>query len=177
MGDACHADFGITHGRGVVAVYRAEVALAVYQHIAHGEVLRHAHNGVVYGDVAVRVVFTNHIADNTRRFFIRPVPVVVQFVHGVQYAPVHRLEAVAHIGQGAPHNHAHGVIQIGAAHFLFKRNGQGFFGKQGVGHGNLRLKITSRYSSIFAEGLPVLIGRAKWVDWMQIKCQIPVVVP
>ena len=77
VGDARHADFGITHGCGVVAVYRAEVALAVYQHIAHGEVLRHAHDGVVYGDVAVRVVFTNHIADNTRRFFIRPVPVVV----------------------------------------------------------------------------------------------------
>jgi hypothetical protein len=34
VGDLGQADFGVAHGRGVVAVDRAEVALAVDQHVA-----------------------------------------------------------------------------------------------------------------------------------------------
>jgi hypothetical protein len=56
MRDLGQADFGVPHGRGVVAVRRAEVALAVDQHVAHDPILRHAHDGVVDRGVAVRVV-------------------------------------------------------------------------------------------------------------------------
>jgi hypothetical protein len=79
------------------------------------------------------VVFTNHIPHDTGRFLVGPVPVVVQLVHGEQHAPVHRLEAIARIRQGPAHDHAHGVIEITAAHLLFKADGQGFFGE--LGHG------------------------------------------
>jgi hypothetical protein len=102
MGDLGQADFGVTHGRGVVAVHRAEVALAVDQHVAQREVLRHAHDGVVDRAVAVRVVLTDHVTDDTRRLLVGPVPVVVELVHREQHAPVHRLQAVARVGQGAP---------------------------------------------------------------------------
>jgi hypothetical protein len=34
MGDLRQADFGVTHRRGVVAVHRTEVALAIDQHVA-----------------------------------------------------------------------------------------------------------------------------------------------
>ena len=53
-----HPRFRIAHRCGRVAVYRAEVAVAVYQGEVDGEVLRQAHEGVVHGGVAVRVVFT-----------------------------------------------------------------------------------------------------------------------
>ena len=43
----------VTHRRRVVAVDRAEVALAVDQHVTHGEILRHADDGVIDGLVAV----------------------------------------------------------------------------------------------------------------------------
>jgi hypothetical protein len=49
---------------GVIAVDRAEVALAVHQHVAHRKVLRHAHDGVVHRLVAVRVVLADDVADD-----------------------------------------------------------------------------------------------------------------
>jgi hypothetical protein len=79
----------------------------------------------------VRVVLTDHVADDTGRLLVGPVPVVVELVHGKQHAPVHRLEAVARIGQRAAHDHAHGVIEVAAPHLLFKTDGQGFFGELG----------------------------------------------
>src|SRR3712207_8837917 len=43
----------------------------------------------------------------------RSVPLIALLVHGIKDAPMHRLQAVAHIGQRPAHDHAHGVIQIG----------------------------------------------------------------
>jgi hypothetical protein len=120
-------DFRITHCGRVVSIDRPEVALAVDQHVAHREVLRQPHDGVVDRLVAVRVVLADDVADDTGRLLVRPVPVVVEFVHGEQHAPVHRLEAVTGIGKRSAHDHAHGVIEIAAAHFLFETDGQGFF--------------------------------------------------
>jgi hypothetical protein len=79
----------------------------------------------------VRVVLADHVTDDARRLLVRPVPVVVELVHREQDAPVHRLEAVAGIGQGAPHDHAHRVIEVRAPHLLFKADGQGFLGELG----------------------------------------------
>ena len=36
---------------------------------------------------------------------------------------MHRLEAVAHIGECAAHDHAHGVVEIRPAHLVFDING------------------------------------------------------
>jgi len=129
VGDLRQANFGVTHGGGVVAVHRAKVALTVHQHVAQRKILRHAHDGVVHRAVAVRVVLADHVADDARRFLVRPVPVVVQLVHGVEHAPVHGLQAIAGIGQGAAHDHAHGVIQVASPHLLFQTDRERFFGE------------------------------------------------
>ncbi len=47
MGDLAHADFGVAHGGGGVAIHRTEVALPIDQHVTHGEGLGHTHDGVV----------------------------------------------------------------------------------------------------------------------------------
>ena len=120
MGNLGQADFGVTHGCCVIAVYRTKVTLAVYQHVAHREVLRHTNNRVIDRLVSVGVVFTNHVTHNTGRLFVGPVPVVVELVHRKEHPAMHRFEAIPRVWQGPPHNHAHGVIQVTAAHLLFK---------------------------------------------------------
>ena len=135
MRDLGKPDFGVPHGSGVVAVDRAEVALAVHQHMAHREVLRHPHDGVVDRLVAVGVVFADDVADDARGLLVSAVPVVVELVHRKENPPMHRFEAIACIRQGAPHYHAHGVIQIASPHLLFKTDRESFFGE--LGHGEL----------------------------------------
>ncbi len=125
-GQPRHAHFGVAHRRRRIAVHGTEIALSVDQQIAHGEFLRHAHDGVVHRCIAVRMVFADDIADHARGFLVGLVPVVAQFAHGVQHAPVHGLQAVADVGQSAADDHAHRVIQVGFAHLVFEIYGQYF---------------------------------------------------
>ena len=124
--DARHAHFGVTHGRRRVAVHRAEVALAVDQQVAHGKRLRHAHQRVVHGVVAVRVVLADDVADHAGGLLVGLVPVVTELAHGMQDAPVHGLQAVANIGQRAADDDAHGVVEIRLAHLVFEIHGKNF---------------------------------------------------
>ena len=119
--------FGITHGRGRVTVHRTEVALSVYQRQTHGERLRHTNHGIVNRAVAVRVVFTEHIADDTGGFAIRTVIVITVFIHGINNAAVYRFQAVADIRQRARNDDAHGIVEVRAAHFLGNRNRRNVF--------------------------------------------------
>ena len=127
VADPRHADLGVTHGRRVVAVDRAEVALPVDQHVAQREILRHAHDGVVHGGVAVGVVLADDVTDDTRRLLVGPVPVVGQLVHRVEHAAVDGFQPVAHVRQRAPDDHAHRVIEVRPSHLLFDADREGFF--------------------------------------------------
>ncbi len=118
-GDLRHARFGVAHRGGRVAVHRAEVALPVDQRVAHREVLRQADDGVVDGRVAVRVVLTDHVADDARRLLVSLVVLVAEFVHRPEHAPVDGLEPVAHVRQRAPDDDRHGVVEIRTAHLVF----------------------------------------------------------
>jgi hypothetical protein len=42
---------------------------------------------------------------------------------------MHRLEAVAHVGQRAAHDHAHRVVEIRAPHLLFETDRDRFLGE------------------------------------------------
>ena len=121
---------GITHGRRRVAVHRAEISLPVNQRQAHGERLRQTHHRLINRAVAVRVVFTHHFADDTRRFLKRFIVVIAVFVSGVNNPPVHRLQTVAHIRQRAGNDNAHRIIKIRAAHFLHNHRRRNIFFRQ-----------------------------------------------
>jgi hypothetical protein len=41
-------------------------------------------------------------------------------VHRVEHAAVHRLQAVAHVGEGPADDHAHRVVEVGRAHLLLE---------------------------------------------------------
>ena len=118
VGRTVEPRLGVAHGRRPVAVHGAEVALAVDQGQAHRKRLRHAHHGVVNGRVPVRVVLAHHLADDARRLAVRAVRVIAALVHGIDDAAVDGFQAVAHVGQRAADDHAHGVIEIRAAHLV-----------------------------------------------------------
>jgi hypothetical protein len=128
VGNLLHADLGVAHGSGGVAVDGAEVALPVHQHIAQGEGLGHADDGVVDRGIAVRVIFTDDVADDTGRLLVGLVPVVAELVHGEKHAPVHGLEAVADVRQGASDNDAHGVVHVGLLELVFDTYREDFLG-------------------------------------------------
>ena len=111
------AALGVAHGRGVIAVDVAEVALPVDQRVAHGEILREAHQRVVDRLVAVRVVVAHHLADDLGALLVAAGGVELQLAHGVEDAPVHGLQAVAHVGQRAVHDRRQRVGEIA----LFQR--------------------------------------------------------
>ena len=77
------------------------------------------------------MVFANDIAHDTSRLFVGTVPVVIQFMHGEQNAPVYRLKSVTGIGKCPANDYAHCVVEVAPSHFFFKTDGQGFFGELG----------------------------------------------
>ena len=113
-----HPDLGVPHRRGRVAVDRTEVSLPVDQGVPQREVLHHAHEGVVHRVVAVRMIFADHVADDAGGLLVRLAVLVPQLVHGEEDAALDGLEAVPHVGEGAPHDHAHRVIEVALAHLV-----------------------------------------------------------
>src|SRR6266481_5784688 len=90
-------------GGMLVAMHRAEVALPRDQRQAHGEVLRHAHHGVVDRRVTVRMILAHHVTDDAGGLAERPRRVVAALLHRVEDAPLHRLKPVARVRQSARH--------------------------------------------------------------------------
>jgi hypothetical protein len=67
--------------------------VAVDQHLAHRERLRHAHHRVVAGRVAVRMELAQHVADDGRALPVLAVRVEVQVrVHRVEDPALDRLQ-------------------------------------------------------------------------------------
>ena len=122
MGELGATNLGVTHGRGRIAVDRAEIALAVDQQQAHRERLRHTHQGVVDRLVPVRVVLTHHVTDDAGGLDVGAVGRVPLLAHREQDAPVHRLQPVTDVRQRAADDHAHGVIQVRTLQLVFDRD-------------------------------------------------------
>ena len=119
-GDARQTCLGVAHGGRAVAIARAEIALTVNQRVTLRKILRHAHQGVIGRAVTVRVVTAQDIAHHASAFdgscahrTVRATKAQTHARHRIQNAPLHRLLAIAHIGQGAAFDHAQGVFKVG----------------------------------------------------------------
>ena len=132
-GDRGEARLRVAHRGRAVAVDRAEVALAVDERVAHREVLGEPDEGVVQGDVAVRVVLAHHLADDRGALPIGARRAEPHLPHRVEDPAVDRLQAVADVGQGARHDHAHRVIEVARPHLVLDADGSDV--AQVVGHG------------------------------------------
>ena len=131
-GQALEARLGVAHGGRAPAVDVAEVAVAVDQRVAHGEVLRHAGERVVDRRVAVGMELAHHLTDDLGALDVLAVGLQAQLVHHVQDAAVDRLQAVADVGQRAPDDDRHGVIEIRRAHLLLEPAGLDVAAADGV---------------------------------------------
>ncbi len=113
---------GVAHGgEGLGIVRRAPVALPVDHRVAVAERLRHQHHGLVAGRVAVRMELADHVAHGARRLLgLRPGR-QAELAHGVDDAPLHRLEAVADVRQRAIEDDVHRIIEVGLLGELLQR--------------------------------------------------------
>ena len=109
---------GVTHGRGAIALDGAEVSVAVHQRHAPLEGLAHDHQRLINRRIAVGVIFTHGIADNAGGLSVGLVVGKAQLAHVVEHAPLHRLQAVPGVRDGAGRDDAHGVIEIAFLHLL-----------------------------------------------------------
>ncbi len=116
--DLGEARFGVTHRRRRIGIHRPKIALTVDERDAHRPVLRHARERVVDRAVAVRVIFTHHVADDTRRFAVGAARDIAAFKRRIEDAAVDRFQAVAHVGQRAADDDAHRIIEVGRLHFV-----------------------------------------------------------
>ena len=91
LGQRRHANFRVTHRRRIITVDGAKIALAVDQRVAQVKILRHAHDRIVDRRVAVGMILTHDIADQTGGFLVRFVGSIARVVHRVEHAPMHRL--------------------------------------------------------------------------------------
>jgi hypothetical protein len=140
--DLGQARLGVAHGRRVIAVDVAEVALAVDQRKAQREVLGQAHQGVVDRLVAVRMKLADHVADHPGRLLEALVRGQAQLAHGIEQAPVHRLEAVAHVGQRARHDGRQRIGEIALLERVDEAHVADLAGRRwggGRGHGSFRI--------------------------------------
>ncbi len=112
FGDLGEPRLGVAHGGRVIAVDIAEIALALDQRIAGGEFLGQAHQRVIDRLVAVRVILADHVADHAGALLEGAVGVEPQLAHGIEQAAMHRLQAVAHIGQRARHDGRQRIGQV-----------------------------------------------------------------
>ena len=122
-GDSGHPRLGIAHSGRLVPILTAEVPLPVHQGITQRKSLGHPRHRIINRLVAVRMIFAQHLANQTRALLVsRPRP-QTHIVHGKQNAPMNWLQAIAGIRQRARHNHAHSIVKIAAAHLLVDVDG------------------------------------------------------
>ena len=77
------------------------------------------------------MVLTDDVADDAGRFFVRLVVIVTQLAHGEQDTPVNRFQAIADIGQRAPDDNAHGVVEVRLPHLIFEIDGKDLLSRLG----------------------------------------------
>jgi len=106
------ADLGT--GSGAIAIPAAKIALTINQRVTQGKVLRHAHQCIVGGLVAMRMVFTQNIAHHTGRFHGLGIVAQAHFIHGIQNSPLDRFLTIRTLGQRPALHHRNGVIKVGA---------------------------------------------------------------
>ena len=64
----------------------------------------------------MRVVVAHHVADDAAALDVVAVRAEARVVHPVEDLAVHRLEAVAHVGQRPPDDDRHRVVDVAALH-------------------------------------------------------------
>ena len=116
FGNLREAGFRVTHGGRAITVTASEVSVTIHKRIPEAERLRHADHGVVRRLIAVRMEFTEHIADHTGGLHIILISGEMELLRHIEEdSALHRLMPVADIRERSVCHHRNGVIEIRAA--------------------------------------------------------------
>ena len=96
--------------------------MSVYQTISHRPWLRHINKCSVNGTIAMRMIFTHRIADDTCTFSMWFIRTVIQFYHGKQNTSLYRLHTISYIRKRTCCDYTHRIINIRCFHRLFQIN-------------------------------------------------------
>ena len=66
----------------------------------------------------MRMVFAQNLTHDSSALAVRCISPDAHIVHRIKYAAVHGFQPIPGIGQGSGYDHAHGVIEVRASHFL-----------------------------------------------------------
>ena len=69
------------------------------------------------------MVLAEHFADDLGALHVLAIVQQAHVVHGVKNAAMHRLQAVAHVGQRAADDHRHRIVEIRTPHLVFNVDG------------------------------------------------------
>ena len=86
------------------------------------------------------VEVAQNVAHHAHTLGIPAVRAVSTVIHGVDDAAVYRFQPIAHIGQGAAHDDAHGVVHVGLFHLFFQIHLHDAGGFRLGNHGGIRMK-------------------------------------
>ena len=153
-------------GRRRRVVERAEVALGVHKRDGAAEVLPHAHQRVVDGGVAVRVVLPHGVAHDAGALAMWRLGPQPHAQHRVQDATLHRFEPVAHVGDGPGRDHRQRVRQERLRHLVGDRRVADLAGERQTGGRSGTASWAHR--STLTAGLSLSRARA----WWRISCLI-----
>ena len=109
----------------------------------------------------MRMELAQHVAHRARGFGELGVGGEVQLVHGVDDAPLHRLEAVAHVRQGAFADDVHRVVQICLLGVFVQRHALGVAGRRGAGARVVSVQQVHARSMRQSSSVPPMLKRRR----------------
>ena len=79
----------------------------------------HADQGIVDSRISMGMKISHDLANNLGALAIRLIGSKSHFIHAIKNTAMDRLQPVPDIWERSPNDDAHGVINIGALHFVF----------------------------------------------------------
>src|SRR5262245_10246291 len=122
-GDRAEAAFRVPHGRRVIPVHVAEIALPVDERVADRKVLCETDERIVDRLIAVGVEVAHDLTDDLGALLVAAGGIELELPHGEEDAPVHGLEAVAHVGEGPVHDGGEGIGEVALLQSIFELDG------------------------------------------------------
>ncbi len=96
--------------------------MPVDQWIPERELLGHADQRVVDGNIAMGVILAQNISNNTRALLIWLVPEAPEFIHGKEDSPMYWFQPIAKVRQCTTNNDTHRILEVRLLHLILDVN-------------------------------------------------------
>ena len=144
---------GVAVGGGIIAIDVAEIALPVDERIPKREILREADHRVVDRLVAVRMIFTDDVADDAGGLLVGAGGIEPEKPHRPQQPAVDGLQPVADVGQRPRRDRRQRIDEVALRQRGVER-GFDDGGKVSIGHASCLARRYAAIASRFSRSVP-----------------------